>query len=258
MGKVADRKQSMVELLSEKGKLTVGDVAAYYGISMPTARKMCSALEAEGLAIRTHGGIRCEPSGRQKYSFDLLTFENINEKKRIGRYAASLLESNKTVFFEAGTTVMQCVISFAERIKSNELRNMVVFTNSLRNLEIIHPVCCVNLIGGEYRDDRKDFVGYISESVLTSLHFDYCFIGADGVNLEHGAMAMDMETARFDRELLNYSEKAILLADSGKFGKRSLLSIASVDEYSSIITDDALGDEVYNQYRDRYIDLVRV
>ena len=258
MGKVEVRKQDLIELLAKEEALSVGDVASIYRISVPTARKMCSILASEGFAVRTHGGIRRLPAIQPLYSFDQLTSENIEEKSRIGKYAASILENGKTVFFEAGTTVMQCVLSFAERVKSNQLSNMVVFTNSLINLEALRLICPVNLIGGLYRDERKDFSGYMSELALKNLYFDYCFIGADAVSLSGGIMAMDIETVRFDKELIGHSRNIVLLAHSDKFYRSSLLSFAPAGDMSSIITDTGVDNDVYHQYMSRDVNLIMV
>jgi DeoR/GlpR family transcriptional regulator of sugar metabolism len=257
MSKVDIRRQDLVDWLMMEETLSVGDVASRYHISMPTARKMCALLADEGIAVRTHGGLRRLAQGSALYSFDRLTHENREEKARIGKYAASLIESGKTVFFEAGTTVLQCVLAFAERIKSNQLTNMVVFTNSLINLEILHQVCPVNLIGGLYRVERKDFSGYMSELALENLIFDYCVMGADAVSLSGGVMAMDIETVRFDKALAARSQNVLLLAHSDKFNLSSLLSFAPVTAMSVIITDAGIGEDVYQQYLSQQINLLR-
>ena len=258
MGKFDVRKQELINLLAEKDSLSVNEVAAQYNISLPTARKMCSSLANTGAALRTHGGIQRMPAAQPRYSFMRLKHENIAEKIRIGRYAASTFKNGRTVFFEAGTTVLQCVIAFAERIKNNDLKDMIVFTNSLINLEILYPVCPVNLIGGLYRDERKDFTGYMSEHALKVLHFDHCVIGADAVSISGGVMAMDAETLRFDSELINHSENVLLLAHSGKLGRTSLHSITPLKNISCIVTDAGAGDDICRQCLESGINIVKV
>ena len=257
MGKTDKRSQALLELLAERETLSVNEISAEFHISLPTVRKMCAALEAEGRILRIRGGVKRLPEP-PNYSFNKFTQEHIEEKRRIGRYAASLLESNKTVFFETGTTVLQCAIAFAECLRNSELTNVIVFTNSLINLEALHPVCNVHFVGGRYRDERKDFTGYMSELALKGLHFDYCIIGADAISLTGGVMGMDIETVRFDRELVSKSGQVIILAHSDKLYRNSLITFASLEDTAYIVTDAHLEDAVYDQYIKKGIRLIRV
>ncbi len=135
---------------------------------------------------------------------------------------------------------------------------MSVFTNSLMNLDILYPVCDVNMIGGLYRDERKDFSGYMSELALKDLHFDYCIVGADAVSLERGILAMDIETVRFDRDLMSRSDCMIVLAHSAKLYRNSLLSFAPVESVSHIVTDTGVDDALFQQYQNKGIKISRV
>ena len=258
MGKTEIRKQSLFEWLIEKNKISVGEISERFLISLPTARKTCALLVEEGKAIRTHGGIQRLPTSQLGYSFDMFTNENIEEKRRIGKHAASLIENNSVIFLEAGTTLLQCAIAFAERIKHKQLQNIIVFTNSLMNLEVLHPVCSVNLIGGMYRGDQRDLIGYMSELALKDLHFDYCFVGADAISLSSGVMAMDIDTVRFNRELAGRSEKVVILAHSEKLRRQSLLSFVAIDDVSCIVTDSGLDDDLFQRYQEKDVNLIRV
>ena len=123
---------------------------------------MCTQLANEGKAIRTHGGIKALDGIDNSYSFDELNTKYVEEKMKIARYASSLVKSDQVIFIEAGTTLRHFASALAERIKRQEISNVVIFTNSLINLNILHPVQNnIILIGGQYRDERKDFTGYI-------------------------------------------------------------------------------------------------
>jgi DeoR/GlpR family transcriptional regulator of sugar metabolism len=258
MDKIKLRMQKVIELLSKEERLSVDEIAAQFEISLPTARRMCVQLANEGKAVRIHGGLQRLPQQQSTYSFDQLNNENIEEKRRIARYAMSLVKNNQVIFLEAGTTLLQAAIALSERIKNNELTNVMVFTNSLLNLEVLHPVCNVNMIGGQYRDERKDFIGYMSELAIRGLQFDYCFMGADGISLTKGIMAMDIDTVRFDRELANHSDQVVILAHSAKLYRNSLISFVSIDDVSCIVTDTGISDSVINEYDQSGVILIRV
>ncbi len=165
MGKVEQRKQEMLKLLQEEEAMDIRTVAEKFQISLPTARRLCTDLAEDGLAIRTHGGIKRfdyikEPESdlEDYYSFDLRQKEFVEEKSRIADYASSLVENNQIIFIEAGTTIRLFSIALAERIRKKEVTDLVVFTNSLIMLNILSPVHKnIMVVGGHYRESRKDF-----------------------------------------------------------------------------------------------------
>ncbi|MEG1180531.1 MAG: DeoR/GlpR family DNA-binding transcription regulator [Oscillospiraceae bacterium] len=259
MNKVDMRKKELLRMLQTSETLTVSDAAQHLGVSLPTARRLCSQLSQEGKATRIHGGLRYLEHPESAYSFDLLSNEHVEEKTRIAKYASSLIQSNQVIFIEAGTTLRHFSIALAERLRKQELSNLVIFTNSLINLNILYPIqTSIMMIGGQYRDERKDFIGYLSEMALKGLQFNYCFIGADAISPSGGVMAMDIDTVRFDAELVKHSEKVIILAHSEKFKKRSLISYVSVDNVDSIITDNGLDLDTINEYRQHNVRIFAV
>ena len=259
MYKMDRRERELLDMLLTAGMVTVHEIAERLGVSPPTARRLCVRLANENRAVRVRGGLKRLPASDAVYSFDSLRNEHTEEKACIARYASKLVQSNQTIFLEAGTTLRHFAIALAERIRNREINHVLIFTNSLVNLEILHPVQNnVQLIGGQYRDDRKDFTGYLSELALKDLRFDLCFIGADALSSAHGAMAMDMDTVRFDAQLVTHAEKTVILAHSAKFEKHSLISYVSLDQVDCIVTDDKIDKALVAEYQALHMNLVAV
>ena len=258
MGIVEVRKAKLLALLAERKKMTIKEVARYFGISLPTARLLCSKLSNEGKAFREHGGIRYLPAIETTYVMAEAVKEFATEKRSIGRYASRIINDNCRVFLEAGSTVFELAVVLAERIRNGELSNLVLFTNSMSNLGVLSPVSEVSLIGGTYRMQQQDFRGYLSDRIVSVLRFDYVFIGCDGISLENGIMALDMDTVRFVEILMQRTDKIILLADSEKFHQNSLITSIPIDKISMIITDSKLDDDIYNSFLEANVNIVRV
>lgn len=259
MNKVELRKNELLEILHSRKRMRISEVSEVLNISIPTARRLCVALAEEEKINRIHGSISSLDVPDDKYSFEQLKNEHLEEKIKVGNYAASLIKNNQVIFLEAGTTIQQMALALAERIKKGELTGLVIFTNSLLNLEILHPVQeKIILLGGQYREQRRDFVGYFSELSLKKLQFDCCFMGADAISTKGGIMAMDLDTVRFDAELIKHSENVIILAHSGKFDKNSLISYVDLNEVSSIITDRNLNDAIFTDCENAGANIIRV
>lgn len=253
------RKEKVLELLVKEGELSAHKIAETFDMSLTIARRLCASLSDEGKVMRTHGGIRIIPSTLSQYLFKAKVNEHPEEKSRIAKYASSLVSSGEVLYLETGSTMEQFAIELAARIQKGELHNLVIYTNSLVNLNILSPICEVSLIGGIFRPERQYFVGFLGERLVSSLHFDHCFMGTDAITIEDGIMTGDSELLRLDILLVGRSNKITVLADSSKFQKYSLISVASLDAISMIITDNALPTNVLRKFeRASKVNIVRV
>ena len=258
MNKLDYRKDHLVELLYDRGEISIATIAELYGISFPSVRRLCAQLEKEKRIIRIHGGIRPLQAKKNSYKFEIIDTEFAEEKAAIAHYVTGLVKNRQSLFLESGTTLKQFALALAGRLQAGELSDVVVFTNSIINLEILQPVCKVFVIGGLYRPERRDFCGFLSEKLIRSLRFDVCLIGADGINLEDGIMALDAETAHLDELLIKNSDKSILLSHSEKFLKHSLVPYCSVKDVQLIVTDSKLPGHIRDQYLAAGVDLACV
>lgn len=258
MSKSSFRDERLLSLLAEKGTLTVSDIEKVFRVSSPTVRRICSRLANEGKVMRLHGSIRFVPAIRGSYSFEEVEHEHNLEKRRIATYAAALIQDGQMIFLESGTTVRELAMSIAERLRAKAMKNVLFFTNSLTNLDILTPYSEVIMIGGKYRPNRRDFGGYISEKAIRDLHFDMVFLGADAINVREGIMASDIETVSFDEKLLARSDKSVVMAHSAKFKRNSLISYAAITDVSYIITDTDLPEETLTECREAGANIVRV
>ena len=51
-----ERQQAMAELVAQRGRLSVNELAAAYDVTTETVRRDLSALERAGIIRRVHGG----------------------------------------------------------------------------------------------------------------------------------------------------------------------------------------------------------
>lgn len=243
MGKYETREQTILNLMNERDSVSILDVVQVLNISESTARRMFQRMSDEGKALRIHGGLRRISSGSlSEYSFDEFRQKKISEKQRIGKFAASLIESGDTIFLDGGTTVLQLAGELRERIITNELHHIVVITSSLVILNALDTYCKVLLVGGEYRPRRKDFSGLIAERIIKTLQFKKCFVGADGVDIDEGFMVTDIETASLNEMIISRSEQVYALVDSDKFLEKSFISYSKLKRATLIITDTNLEE----------------
>ena len=106
------------------------------------------------------------------------------------------------------------------------------------NFEIFANECKVNIIGGEYRTNRKDFIGYIAETSVGYINFHQCFLGADGFNGKSHFMTTDFYSSRLCEIVIQHSQKKAILTDSTKFARSSFVNYCAISEPNlTVITD---------------------
>jgi DeoR/GlpR family transcriptional regulator of sugar metabolism len=100
-----------------------------------------------------------------------------------------------------------------------------------------YPELKVLLIGGHYRPDRMDAVGPLATATIEQLRGYLAFIGADGLSLDFGVSASDIESAFLHQQLIRNARETILLVDHTKFLTPSLFKICEFSDVSRIVTD---------------------
>jgi len=237
-----DREKELISRLAVVQKLTLAETMEMLGISESTARRLFARLEQDGHAIRLHGGIQATGSVKTRYSFECGVRTNILRKKAIARKAVQYLQDGDVVFCDSGTT-MQCFCAeLINRLQQDKLQ-IKVYTNSLANLELLSPHVQVHLVGGVYRENRKDFCGYLTEQALSGLFFTKSFVGADGC-VEDRFTTTDFDTAKMNQVAMQNSEQTFMLADSSKFGSASHVAYVHAEQLHTIVTDSDLPAEI--------------
>jgi len=105
------RHQSIIELLSERGSVSVSELALTTGVSEVTMRQDLNQLEKEGLLRRVHGS--AVAAGGDDVGVRMQT--RFAVKKSLADYAASLVNEGETVFIEGGSTNALLAQALSER-----------------------------------------------------------------------------------------------------------------------------------------------
>lgn len=242
--KSCHNEQILLDNLNYKFKLSVSDTVDLLGVSEATVRRLFARLEKKGSAIRIYGGIQIAGDNPFSYSFEKVKAENLNEKRAIGVHASNMVKENSIIYIDSGTTTAQFCRALSKRIKGKEISNIIIFTNSIENLNILSGECEINLIGGKYRPHRKDFYGYIAETTVKKIHFTDCFLGTDGFSKDLHFMTTDFDTAALNEIVLDKSDNKYIIADSSKFSKESFVRFCNLlNPNISIITDAKINEQ---------------
>jgi len=199
--------------------------------------------------LLVHGGATL-PHQRD-FSFRAKQLRAVEQKRIIGRLAASLVRDGNQVFLDSGTTCSEMVPYL------KKMHGVTVLANSARlALDLSAPGLSVFLIGGQYRPDRMDTVGPMAMSALNQVRGYVAFIGADGLSMDFGPSASDVASAHLHRLVVENAREAVLLVDSSKFGGASLFQIVDWPRISKVVTDREPDDGWKRFFEERDIEVI--
>ena len=240
MKKTIAQETVLLKELQMSGSVSLTDTMEKLGISSATARRLFARMEEKGYGIRSYGKISLPDSTYSFYNYEASEELFVKEKKAIAKEAVSYIADGDTLFLDSGTTVCLFSMALAEFLRQKTLKNINVFTNSYMIINILNGLTTVNLIGGTFRPNRKDFCGYIAEKTIKDCHFDKCILGTDGYHKSIGFSTTDFESAKICEAAIENSDKTIILMDSHKYGKAALVGFSKGDNVSLVISDKKL------------------
>ena len=241
MKKTLAEENVILKELQLNGTVTIKQAMDILSISEATARRLFSRMEEKGLGIRSHGKITMPDSAYNFYRYDVSKELYVKEKKAISNYAVSFVKDGDVLFLDSGTTVCLFSMALADALRQNILKDIKVFTNSYMIINVLNELATVNLIGGTYRPNRKDFCGYMTEKNISDCHFDKCFLGTDGYTSEFGFTTTEFESAKICETAIKASDVTIILTDFHKFGNKALVSFSNGLDITAVITDNRLS-----------------
>lgn len=249
-----ERRQHIMQLLRERGKVTVKELSQMFSTSEVTIRNDLKDLDARGLIHRAYGGALVPESAIMESSLQERFQAHADEKRRIGIAAAALVKDGETIILDSGTTTQEIARAIKGRQNIRVITNGVNVAMELLGIKGIQLV----ILGGILRDDSVSVVGRYAEDMLKEFSADKVFVGAAGVDTEFGLSTPNTEEAQVDQAMVRIARERILVADSSKFGKRALSRIVPLSQIHTVITDSGLPENLAADIRALGVELTVV
>ncbi|WP_003540505.1 DeoR/GlpR family DNA-binding transcription regulator [Desulfotomaculum nigrificans] len=239
----AERRNYIMDILRKEGKVEIDSLAVKLGVSPMTVRRDLAILEEQGVAYRTHGGAVLHNGLVGEVPYTHKETSHIEEKRRIGQEAATLIKDGQVIILDSGTTTREIV----RGIKN--LNDLTVITNDLKiALELSETtdfkVFCT---GGLVQNRLGAMLGSTGENFLAGIRVDITFLGASAIDLKWGMTSPNLDKASMKKKMMAAADRVVLVADHTKFGKKSFAQIAPVEEVDLLITDRGLDQSVLKQ-----------
>jgi DeoR family fructose operon transcriptional repressor len=229
------RRQATLAQAYQHGFVEVARLSKDLNVSEATVRRDLHNLAEEGLVRLTHGGATVVKGS--DHSFISKSTRHVDSKKLVGHLAATMVADGDQIFIDSGTTCFEMIGPLRSK------KGLSVIVNSIRTAqELYAPSLNVLLLGGQYRPDRLDTVGPMASASLERLRGYRPFIGSDGIGMDFGPTAIDIESASIFGQAVSNAKEAVLLVDQSKFDSPALYRIAKWDKVTTVVTETRPDD----------------
>ncbi len=245
-----ERQENLKYFLEQHQRATVAEISQHLAVSAATVRRDLEAMTERGEIQRFHGGAMAVRQAPPELPALQRETEQSDEKKRIGRAAADLVQEGETVFIGSGTTALEV----ARNLRS---RQLTVITNSLLVINALtgSDIDLV-ILGGVLRHTEMSMIGHLTEQALREVHAHKIIMGIRALDIERGLTNDYLPETVTDRAILSLGGKVILAADNSKCGCVSTASLAPITAIDTLVTDTGTPADFVNAFRDKNIEVI--
>ncbi len=245
-----DRQLQILQLLDTKGEVQLQQLKELFPeVSMMTLRRDLIGLEAEGRLIRTHGGavslkrlsVSVGNNGEED-SYSRRAAENVEAKLKIADKAIDTVEKGRSIYFDAGSTVM-CLAKILDDDSYS------IFTSGANiALELVKKLrTSVVLLGGLVNRNTLSTSGPDAILSLDSVNIDTAFMASSGFSIDSGFTVSNIYECELKKKIVKRAKKVILLMDTSKVNKNLPFTYATLEDIDVWVTETALPQDIINE-----------
>ena len=232
--RAAERQIKIQEFIRTQEFIDAAALASQLRVSESSIRRDLIELARQGFVRKVRGGAlsmlaRDESRGIVAWAPNRAK----EEKQRIGKATAPLLEDGQTLMMDGGSTVAEV----ARQLLGHSLQ---VITNSILIAQIFYDSKSVELtLTGGYLYPRLGvLLGPTCEEMLTRVAADVLVMGIGGIT-EAGLSNTNTLLVGSELKMIEVSRRVIVVADHSKFGRQAMAHLTPLETVDVIVTDQA-------------------
>lgn len=235
----------ILELLRERGSISVATVEERFDVSPMTARRDLALLAESGYARRTHGGAMLPELAGHEDSFQSRVEQDTAVKSRLARAVAETVTPSETIFVDSSSSAYFVVREILELGTP-----LTLLTNSLPVMTLVGGADAPQIdligIGGSFRKLTRSFVGAETVRMIERYFVDRIVFSVKGVEKQGFLTDPDPLEAEVKRAMIGRARSVLLVAQSQKFNERGLNVVVPADDLDVAYLADppAAGVEV--------------
>lgn len=247
-----ERRNEILEKLQTDRRVVVSELSQLYEVSEETIRRDLEKLVNDGYAIKSYGGAVINENINIELPFNIRKNRNIIGKQHIAELVAKQIHDGDSIMLDASTTA----VYIAKNLQEIGRKNLTVITNSIEIIIELFDVqdWTVLSTGGASREGSFALVGPQTDRMLASYHVDKAIISCKGLDMTAGFTDSDDLHANNKRTMLKSAKQKLLAIDSSKFDRVAFTEIGTLDDITTVITDEKPDDKWLRLFKDSGIE----
>lgn len=235
-----NRRNLIYELIEKKGEVTIAELTDMFpDVSSMTIRRDLDALEHENKIVKIKGGAksishlsRSMIKGNVEDDYVRREMLYPGLKAEIATKAAPLAEEGRSIFIDAGSTMMSLASHLLEG------RYYVITSGVNVALEMaLNKHAKVHLLGGQLNRSNFCVSGAGALEQIKEMNIDIAFMGASAFSAEGGFTNGDFNECELKKAVIKKAKKTIILMDSTKLGKSMPYTFCQLSDIDALVTD---------------------
>jgi DeoR family fructose operon transcriptional repressor len=249
--KAAERQLRIRQMFETRDFVDLETLCRELVASESSVRRDLDILEEEKALRRVYGGaVSLQTPPSRAFDYDTESGRLSDEKDRIAKVTAGLIENGQTVILDGGSTVA----AVAKELSSKALH---IVTNSLPIAEILEPLRDIELtLTGGYLDPRlRVMLGPFCEQMIGAIRADAVIMGIGGIS-EAGFSNNNTLVVGSEQKMIEVAGKVIIAADHTKFGRGGMFPMAPLSAANVVVTDRDVASEHVEMLRSNGIEVI--
>jgi DeoR family transcriptional regulator, fructose operon transcriptional repressor len=249
--KAAERQLRIRQMFDAKDFLDLETLCHELNASESSVRRDLDLLEGQAVLKRVYGGaVPVQLAGTSSFDFTVERERLSDEKSRIARVTAGLIEDGQTVILDGGSTVA----AVAQELTAKSLH---IVTNSLPIAAALESRRNVELtLTGGYLDPRiRVMLGPLCEQMLGLIRADVVIMGIGSVS-DAGFSNNNTLVVGSEQKMIQIANKLIIVADHTKFGRSAMIPVAQLEAADVVVSDTGLSAEYADLLLSRGVELL--
>ncbi|HEY3381806.1 MAG TPA: DeoR/GlpR family DNA-binding transcription regulator [Vicinamibacterales bacterium] len=238
------------QLLERQEFVDLESLCRLLDTSESTIRRDLVELERQRIVKRVHGGALAVQPRDHLLDHDWQTRRQSDEKQRIGRLTATLIDEGQTVILDGGSTVACVAGELADR-SVHAITNSLAIAQLLRASRNVE----VTLTGGYLFPRLEVMLGPLCERMLASVAADVLVMGIGGIT-SAGFSNNNTLVVGSELRMIEVSRTVIIVADATKFGRPGMVPVAPLEIADVVVSDSSLALEYRQMLEDHGVRLL--
>lgn len=227
-----DRLTRMEAYIRDHKSVSLDTLCQEFNVSKNTVRRDIGEIVARTDIRKIYGGVSVQYNKIPPPFAERSTI-NLEDKDRIGRSAAALVEDGDIIYVDSGTTTCRMIDYLQGR------KDVTILTHSLDviNRAVSNPELEIISLSGTLNRKTLSFTGQSTIDVLQTCNISKAFMAANGITVQNGATQSTSIEFAIKKSVVDRSDRIYLMVEGRKFGAVSLLTYCPLKKIDTIVTE---------------------